>query len=414
MDITNSLKNREMKKHIFLILIAAGLFSLFNSCKKEAPYRSLIITGQNVHNWKASFPVLKTILEETTLFSCDVALTPKKGADMSKFNPDFSRYNLVVIDYSGDSWSDKTKAAFVNYVNNGGGVVIYHFSGSAFPEWKEYNEMCGLGGWGNRDEKSGPYVYYKRNVIVKDSSAGPAGYHDKRHEFEVKTLNFNHPITKGLPSRWLHGNDELFSRLRGPAQNMEILATANSDTTGRGAGRDEPVLMAITYGKGRIFHTTLGHADEGGGPAMQCAGFIVTLQRGAEWAATGNVTQTVPFDFPNAAGVVLRPDFKAITLEDDLANLPDYQLTRSTKYFADLQSNIRKAAGDSAAMKHFEEEMVAILKSPKATTESKKLVMRELSWMGTGFCIPAIKELTGNADLKDEAEFALERLQPAK
>jgi hypothetical protein len=90
--------------------------------------------------------------------------------------------------------------------------------------------------------------------------------------------------------------------------------------------------MTITYGKGRIFHTMLGHADEGGGPAMQCVGFIVTLQRGAEWAVTGNVTQEVPSDFPTTAGVSLRPDFKAPTLENDMQNIGSYDIGKSTKY----------------------------------------------------------------------------------
>jgi len=401
-----------MKKQFILLLIVAGILSFFAACKNEkATYKALIVTGQSNHNWKASSPVLKTLLKETGLFSADIAVSPKAGKNMSSFNPDFSKYQLVVIDYDGDSWSEKTKTAFVDYVNNGGGVVIYHFSSSSFPEWKEFNEICGLGGWGNRNEKSGPYVYYRRNVLVTDTTAGPAGTHGKRREFEVRMRNSTHPITKGLPVRWMHGSDELYSKMRGPAKNMEILATANSDTMGRGAGRDEPMLMALTYGKGRIFHTALGHADEGGGPAMQCVGFIVTFQRGAEWAASGNVTQAVPFDFPNAASLVLRPDFKAITLDEDISNIPAYDIGKSTKYFTDLQANIRKAAGDSMEMQKYEKIMVDILRNAKATSEAKKLMLRELSWMGTEYCIPAIKELITNPDVKDEAEFALARLQ---
>ena len=134
---------------------------------------------------------------------------------MNTFNPDFSKYKLVVLDYNGDSWSEKTNAAFLDYVNNGGGVVIYHAANNSFPEWKEYNEMIGLGGWGDRNEKDGPYVYYKDNELVVDTSAGTGGSHGKRREFVVRTRITDHPITKGLPVRWMHGNDELYSQLRG-------------------------------------------------------------------------------------------------------------------------------------------------------------------------------------------------------
>jgi hypothetical protein len=44
-------------------------------------------------------------------------------------------------------------------------------------------------------------------------------------------------------------------------------------------------------------------------PAMQCAGFQTLLLRGAEWAATGKVTQKVPDDFPTAEAVSLRKGY---------------------------------------------------------------------------------------------------------
>ena len=66
--------------------------------------------------------------------------------------------------------------------------------------------------------------------------------------------------------------------------------------------------MALSYGKGRIFHTALGHYTE----AVNCVGFIVTLQRGAEWAATGRVTQKVPRNFPTADTVSYRADLAAM------------------------------------------------------------------------------------------------------
>ena len=157
----------------------------------------------------------------------------------------------------------------------------------------------------------------------------------------------------GLPDSWMHAEDELYSQLRGPAKNMEILATAYADTAKHGTGRDEIVLLTVNYEKGRIFHTALGHSgnDTTYYPALECAGFITTFQRGAEWAATGAVTQPVPPEFPNSAGVVQWPDFKPLSLEQIMARIESYDINKSRKYFYDLQNRIqvigRKAGNPS-------------------------------------------------------------------
>jgi hypothetical protein len=54
------------------------------------------------------------------------------------------------------------------------------------------------------------------------------------------------------------------------------------------------MLMVVNYGKGRVFHTALGHDVT----AQSSLDFVVTLQRGVEWAATGKVTAKVAPDFP--------------------------------------------------------------------------------------------------------------------
>jgi uncharacterized protein len=68
------------------------------------------------------------------------------------------------------------------------------------------------------------------------------------------------------------------------------------------------MLMALRYGKGRIFHTTMGHDVA----ALSCVGFITTYQRGTEWAATEKVTQKVPPDFPGPDKVSVQADIAAM------------------------------------------------------------------------------------------------------
>ena len=251
----------------------------------------LLIDGQNNHNWRATSPVIKAGLEETGRFKVEVSTSPQKGGKWEDWNPDFSKYDAILSNYNGKLWPEKMQRNLENYVNKGGGFVVVHAANNAFTNWKEYNRMIAVGGWGGRSEKHGPYIRWKYGKFILDHSKGRGGSHGPQHEFVVNTRNVDHPITKGVPTNWLHCKDELYDSLRGPAENVTVLATAYSPKS----KEHEPIVMVIDYGKGRVFHTPMGHADY----SMKCVGFLTYLDRGTEWAATGKVTSKVPKEFPS-------------------------------------------------------------------------------------------------------------------
>lgn len=273
--------------------------------------RCALVTGQSSkwHNWRVSHAVLGRLLEESGLFEVEVVATPPSGAEMAGFAPNWEDYAVAVIDYEGDDWPEATRASFERFVSGGGGVVVFHATDNAFPGWKAWNEMIAVGGWGGRDESCGSKLRWRGGQAVTDDSPGVA-YHPAAYRFEVTAREPEHPILRGLPPVWLHGHDELYSQLRGPAKNVSVLATARADPAlvEGGSGEDEPMLMAVRFGEGRIFHTALGHVgakDESAPESLRCVGFATTFLRGTEWAATGRVTQGAPMGFPGLASVSL-------------------------------------------------------------------------------------------------------------
>ena len=413
--------NRWVKLSITSLVIVLWSVLMGKSGSVDAAtLKALIVNGQNNHCWQTSSPILKQILEQTYLFKVDVATSPPKGSSMEGFKPDFAGYDVVVLDYNGDLWPEQTRRAFVDYVRSGGGVVVYHAADNSFPEWKEYNKIIGLGGWRGRDEKSGPYVRWRNGKVMRDMSPGRGGSHGPRHAFQVIIRNKEHPITAGLPIKWMHAEDELYSQLRGPAENLTVLATAYADPKQKGTGEHELILFSINYGEGRVFHTVLGHVGRGDTPlpAMECAGFITTFQRGAEWAATGKVTQKIPEDFPTATEVRTWKNYRPPkSLEELLPEVAKYEYGRSRQPLTELEDLIRSASDSPKRLKQIEKSLLKFLRSD-ATPAAKQFICRKLSIIGTKESVPALaamltEKATSSIEPSDMARYALERIPGA-
>src|SRR3954469_16297670 len=203
-----------MKSFLRYALVGVALLSLESVSYAASDIRVMILDGESggpYHNWKATTPVLKKILEDTGMFEVEVVTAPRHDGDFSNFHPKFSDYKVIVsnLDAPDGGWSGETKSAFEQYVNGGGGLVVYHAADNAFPGWSAYNQMIGIGGWRNRTETAGPHWGCTDGKLASDPQPGPAGRHGQRLPFQVVIRDPNHPITQGLPHTWMHAGDEL-------------------------------------------------------------------------------------------------------------------------------------------------------------------------------------------------------------
>jgi type 1 glutamine amidotransferase len=261
----------------FALVLAAATLGFGQAPKK---LQVLIVTGQNTasHDWHGTTPVLRKLLEDTGRFEVRVA-EEFRGAGPETLAP----YDLIVLSYYDGRkpelrWGERTDAALLNYVRSGKGLVIYHFALAAFDGWTDYEKLCG-GNWRPNN-----------------------GHHSARHDYTVTIKDAGHPITRGMKTTFAQVNDELYANLKWqPEGGFHVLATAWDDhklykqgekQSIPGDGLNQPMLWTTQMGTGRIFVTAMGHDAD----AMKMPGFIATLTRGAEWAATGQVTIPLPAD----------------------------------------------------------------------------------------------------------------------
>lgn len=185
------------------------------------PINTLLLSGANNHDWTRSTPFVRQLLADSGRFTVTVTDDPSSVLeDAAKL----AEYQLIFSDYYGPEWSDAAKTNFEAAVAGGMGLVILHAADNAFPGWVEYEKMVGL--------------------LWREGTG-----HGEFHEFLVRLLDHDHPITAGLADfmQW----DELYHKLvHMHDAPLHVLASAYSSPDKGGTGNNEPMMVLTQYGKG--------------------------------------------------------------------------------------------------------------------------------------------------------------------
>jgi len=237
--------------HASLLALAAALLISAAPEAKETtdPIRLLSVTGidSNAHDWKERSQAIGRILAEDKRFQVRVVEDPEFLATSELFD-----YDVALLHFRNLKplvRGKQVKENLAGFVKQGKGLVVIHGVSGAFPDWPEFRNLIGR-------------VW------------GPKFGHDPRGPFAVKIVNTEHAITRKMKN--FKTDDELYVGFVGD-RPIEILATARSKLT----GKDEPVAFTLQYGKGRVFHTPLGHDAK----AILTPGPAELIRRGCAWAA---------------------------------------------------------------------------------------------------------------------------------
>lgn len=219
----------------------------------SARARVLLVTGIDYpgHVWRETAPVLRAQLEKDPRLAVTVIEDPHLLDSATLTN-----YAAVLLHFQNWETPGPGPAARENlrrFVENGGGLVLVHFAcGAWYGEWPEFKDLAGRAWF------------------------GPNGghQHDPHGTFTVNIRDASHPVTAGLQD--FETTDELYTCLEGEAP-IHVLATARSKVD----GKDHPMAFVRDCGRGRVFHTPLGHAPR----AFSLEPVGALLRRGTAWAA---------------------------------------------------------------------------------------------------------------------------------
>jgi type 1 glutamine amidotransferase len=219
--------------------------------ESDASKRVLIVTGEDYqgHLWQKTTPVLKAELAKAPRLAIEVT------EDLTFLrSPRLHEFDAVVMHFKNYDPNVPGPEGYRNlakFVEQGGGLVLVHFACGAFQELKE--DFVKLAGRAWNPDLRG---------------------HDPHGTFRVEIVDPSHPITRGLEV--FETTDELYTCLDGDTP-ITVLAEAASKVD----QKRYPMAFVLQYGKGRVFHSPLGHdAAALGVPAVG-----ELFRRGTAWVA---------------------------------------------------------------------------------------------------------------------------------
>lgn len=298
-----------MGLHRLLLLVAALLCPGLSRAEAAPPVKVLIIDGFSNHDWKMTTARVLEILKRDGGFECVVSTSPDSTAtpgDWDSWNPPIGQTDVVLLNCNDLNnpvvWPERIRLALERFVREGGGMYALHSANNSFEQWPEYNRMIGLG-WRKKDFGTALLVDPDGTVRRVPPGEGAATSHGKRVDALVQRRG-NHPIHRGLPPSWRAADVEVYTYVRGPAENVEVLSYSGDNAFHLGF----PMEWVVSYGKGRVYTSSMGHLWKGdvNPPSFRCAAFQTLMVRALRWLAGREVGSAVPADFPSSDAVSLR------------------------------------------------------------------------------------------------------------
>ena len=215
---------------IVLLLASASWSDTKPQGPKNSAIRILIVTGG--HDFERA-PFFKMW---TDLGGIDCREIAQPGA-VSMFGPELKkRFDAIVFYDMVEDISEEEKAAFVNLMKEGLGILFLHHSLGSYQNWDEYERI--LGG-----------KYYLA-AGTKNGKHHEASTFQHNVEVPVHVVAPKHPVTKGISDFILH--DEVYGRYEVLSDMHPLLETSHPQSS-------KTVAWWHLYGKSRIVFIQLGH-----------------------------------------------------------------------------------------------------------------------------------------------------------